>query len=315
MIEFSAVIPTYNRGLVITETLAAIHEQRYPAAEVIVVDDGSSDGTGDIVKSTFPTVKYIRIANVGTGAARKAAAEMATKDWIAFCDDDDIWLPDHLERRAKLIERFPNASFTYSNFRAFGPSARPNYTHFASAPSAYWESAIEIEDGEFFLLKQDAFRYFLRFNSVYPFTTAVRRDFYHEVGGINPRYSRLQPDDIDYLLRSALKTRIAGDSHVTGLHRRHKNQQTGNQVPNLISPARIVADQLKSEMVPPEYREEANQFIISMYKEGFLHAFWNRDFEAMGALVKEHAEIKKDFNILSRYVFSNIARRFGWNGF
>jgi glycosyltransferase involved in cell wall biosynthesis len=315
MIEFSVVIPTYNRSLLIAETLEAIRGQRYQAAEIIVVDDGSTDDTEGVVKRQFPEVKCIRISNVGTGAARAAAAEMATREWIAFCDDDDIWTPDHLERRAKLVERFPEALFTYSNFRAFGSSMVSDYIHFDHAPPEYWNSVISVQDEEFFLLKEDAFRYFLRFNSVYPFTTAIRRDFYRDVGGINPHYSRMQPDDSDFLLRCALKTRIAGDCRVTALYRRHNQQQTANKVANVINPARIAIDALTSGAVPVKYHAEVKEYIVNLYRAGYLAAFYGKDFEMMKITLGESAEIRKDPRLLARYVYAGISNHFGWNGF
>ena len=92
----SVVIPAYQRATLVGQAvLSALLQTPRPPAEVIVVDDGSTDGTGDIAAALGARV--VRQSNGGEGAARNAGILAATCDWVAFLDSDDMWLSDHLQ--------------------------------------------------------------------------------------------------------------------------------------------------------------------------------------------------------------------------
>lgn len=92
----SVVIPAYNAEETIGATLTGVLTQTYPHVEVILVDDGSRDRTGDICRSYGDRVTYVRQDNAGSSEARNVAMKRASGDFIAFCDADDMWLPGYL---------------------------------------------------------------------------------------------------------------------------------------------------------------------------------------------------------------------------
>lgn len=95
--DISVVVPVYNSSKYISQCLRSILNQTYPPQEIIVVDDGSVDNSLDVIRREFgDKVKLIVKANGGASSARNAGIRVARHDWIAFCDSDDIWLPDHL---------------------------------------------------------------------------------------------------------------------------------------------------------------------------------------------------------------------------
>jgi glycosyltransferase involved in cell wall biosynthesis len=96
----SAVVPTFNRIATLRQTLTALAAQDYPDYEIIVVDDGSSDGTGDVVTREFPAVRYVRQPNRGPAAARNVGIRAALGDIVAFTDDDCLPPVDWLSRLA-----------------------------------------------------------------------------------------------------------------------------------------------------------------------------------------------------------------------
>lgn len=107
---FSVVIPLYNKIGEITATLNSVLSQTMPAHEVIVVDDGSTDGSGQRVAAhPDKRIRLIHQANAGAGAARNAGAAAATRDWLAFIDADDVWRREHLATLAGVIQSFPQA--------------------------------------------------------------------------------------------------------------------------------------------------------------------------------------------------------------
>ena len=112
MIKFSVVIPLYNKEKEIANTLNSVLNQSYTADEIIVVDDGSTDGSAKIVESftkKFKEIKLIKQNNMGVSAARNRGIEESKNEYICFIDADDLWKEDFLYEIKKLIEDFPKA--------------------------------------------------------------------------------------------------------------------------------------------------------------------------------------------------------------
>ena len=103
----SVVIPAYNRSGLLTRALDSVRAQTHPAAEVVVVDDGSNDGTGDLVRTRYPQVRLIIQENRGVSAARNRGISESHHPWIAFLDSDDAWLPEKLELQRQELRRNP----------------------------------------------------------------------------------------------------------------------------------------------------------------------------------------------------------------
>jgi len=93
------VIPTFNRGDLVIRALDSVMAQSRPPEEVIVVDDGSTDGSGARIRDTFPSVRVVRQENGGVSSARNRGIGVAGGDFIAFLDSDDEWLPEKLEQQ------------------------------------------------------------------------------------------------------------------------------------------------------------------------------------------------------------------------
>ena len=106
--SISVVIPTYNRAELVLRALRSVLAQTRPAEQVIVVDDGSTDDTGPLVRIQFGSVDYLAQENRGVSAARNRGIEVATGEWIALLDSDDEWLPEKLERQMACLEQEPD---------------------------------------------------------------------------------------------------------------------------------------------------------------------------------------------------------------
>ena len=105
----SVIIPTYNRGWIIKEAIESVLAQDFKDFELIVVDDGSTDNTFDILGSYKKEIHLIRQENQGVSAARNAGVAMASGHFIAFLDSDDLWLPKKLSRQVEFFHSNPNA--------------------------------------------------------------------------------------------------------------------------------------------------------------------------------------------------------------
>ena len=101
----SICIPTYNRKDFLKETLQSVFAQTYKDYEVVIVDDGSTDGTEEMMKSIGRPVRYYWVDHIGQYAARNKLIELAHGKYITFVDSDDLLFPDTIERLIKAIEK------------------------------------------------------------------------------------------------------------------------------------------------------------------------------------------------------------------
>jgi len=115
-IEFSVIVPAYNCATTITATLNSIRSQTYPVSEIIVVNDGSTDQTAELLDRESNIIIIINQNNAGVSAARNIGIKTSRHEYIAFLDADDIWLPDKLQNIVKLIQQHPNAIGYYTYF-------------------------------------------------------------------------------------------------------------------------------------------------------------------------------------------------------
>lgn len=102
-LEISVIIPNYNYGRFLSSTLNSIQGQTLKPYEIIVVDDGSSDMSVNLVRDQFPGVRLLTQRNRGVNAARNHGITLAKGKLIALCDADDLWLPQKLEKQIQLF--------------------------------------------------------------------------------------------------------------------------------------------------------------------------------------------------------------------
>jgi glycosyltransferase involved in cell wall biosynthesis len=115
--EISVVIPLSNKAAEIERTLCSVMGQSVQPREIIVVDDGSTDGSGEIVeRMASPLLRLVRQQNAGVSAARNKAISLASGRWVALLDGDDRWSEDYLLTMAQLIERYPDCGAYGSAF-------------------------------------------------------------------------------------------------------------------------------------------------------------------------------------------------------
>jgi hypothetical protein len=197
----AAVVPTYNRAELLGETLAAVLNQTHRPVEVIVVDDGSpTDATERLVTRLGPPVRYLKVPNGGPSAARNAGVRAASAEWVAFCDDDDLWAPDYLARAAALVAAAPTVNAIFSDLKYVRDGVWDQKGKFADAPPGYWNGD-HVAFGDDRVYLDSFYQRVFRFNPVYPSNTLVRRAVFDHLGGYTAALSRLGPEDWEFTLR------------------------------------------------------------------------------------------------------------------
>lgn len=140
MLKVSVIIPTYNRAELLPETIGSILAQTFRDFEIIVVDDGSTDNTKEVVESfNSPSIRYIYQANLGVSAARTTGIKASSGEYIAFLDSDDIWLPENLELKVKRLDSHPEVALVCSDAYVFDDKTGANLGRFwRDKPFHYW---------------------------------------------------------------------------------------------------------------------------------------------------------------------------------
>ncbi len=204
----SIVIPCYNRGEFIAETIASVLNQSYPHIELIVVDDGSTDNSREIVDSFAEQITILEHpgrVNKGQSAALNLGIRASHGKYIAFLDSDDLFLPDKIEKQVRFLENNPHIGLVYGNGHAIDAEGKVLYPFYSS-------DHYEASDPNRILLDC----YFLL-----PNNSLLKREVLEASGGFDETLRAAQ--DHDLLIRIAEVTNIAYINDFIFLYRRHKN--------------------------------------------------------------------------------------------
>ena len=112
--NISVVIPTYNRRQTIGRSIDSILNQTLFPSEIIVVDDGSTDGTSDYIQSNFPSIRLLQQPNKGVSSARNMGIRSSNSDWVALLDSDDEWFPKKLEKQVMALSQNLDIKFCHT---------------------------------------------------------------------------------------------------------------------------------------------------------------------------------------------------------
>ncbi len=200
---FSVVICTYNRAGLLKRALTSIAAQTFTDYETLIVDDGSEDETEAVALGEFPTFHYHKRPHQGLGRARDFGLRTAKGQWVAFLDDDDEFLPDHLQVRADLIAGDPSLDMLFNGFKTIGSEQVPDL---ANAGKFLHVDSPEIFHGG---------------------TLCVNREKAVAAGGFQPVYGNLYSDDFMQVAKAAnLKMHRVAER--TYLYYRQQNSITGS---------------------------------------------------------------------------------------
>ena len=195
---FAAVIPAYQRETTLRRAIESVLAQTYRPHEMIVVDDGSTDGTQALL-AEFPEVHTIVQEQSGSAAARNRGVHAASSRWIAFLDSDDWWEPDHLERLARAIEVTEGAADFYFADTGMVMHTFDDEVDDGLYVGSLWELASFAPDEPIAFLHDASECVLLPVQPMMLQSSAIRRHAYLEIGGMSSRL-RLRHDTHLFLL-------------------------------------------------------------------------------------------------------------------
>lgn len=210
----SVIMPAYNTACYIREAINSVLDQDYPRKELIVIDDGSTDGTLDVLRSYGDRITLLQQRNQGSAVARNAGLEVARGEFIAFLDSDDIWLPGKLRLQVDHLQRHPEIGMVYSGWAVWKPRADGEFR--LPAIEGGEDAPSIVPDRSGWLYNR------LLFSSIlHTITVVARRDLIARVGNFEPELKRGQ--DYDYWIRASRLTQIHKLDRVLALYRVHGN--------------------------------------------------------------------------------------------
>lgn len=196
--SITLVIPTYNRGDLIAETLDSAIAQSTPFLEIIVVDDGSRDDTAQVLARYTGRVQVITVANGGVQRARNIGVAAARGAFVVLCDSDDLLEPAYVATMHDWLVQHPECDSVYSNFVTFDErSAHPD--KFAGAPGSFFAGAGRT--GAFWHTIPDLYARTLAYQPMFPSGSLIRRSVYNAIGGYDVQFNGVGAEDYEFTLR------------------------------------------------------------------------------------------------------------------
>ena len=191
--KVSVIVPAYDSAKYLAETVHSVLDQSYDNYEVIVVDDGSNDGTLGVARSFEPRIKVLAQPNGGPASARNLAIRNSRGDYIAFLDSDDLWMKDKLEKQIALLEKNSTVGLAYGEALMFAGN----------------NGEIKIKDKIGFTL-EPSFRSLLFGDYIPNSTVVIRRRCIDKVGLLNESRDLIGVEDYEYWMRVAKHFTMVG---------------------------------------------------------------------------------------------------------
>ena len=253
----SAVIPAYNAQSFIARAVSSVLGQTYRPVECIVVDDGSTDGTAEVVRSLGGGVRLVSQANKGVSSARNKGAEVATGSVLAFLDADDVWVPEKLEKQMAVLNDDPTLGLVYSGALEVDERLNPIGRMEPARPSSALRNTLLLEQPSVTGLGS---------------TGLVPVERFRALDGFDERLSTSA--DCDFTCRIASRYAVACIAEPLTLYRRHPSQMSAD-LKLFEHDMRLVFEKLfADDHVPPgvrSLRRRANANLYFILAAGSRH--------------------------------------------
>ncbi len=221
----SVVIPVYNGEKYIEDTLTSLLEQDYQDKEIIIVDDGSTDGTADVVAALvakYPIIRYERIDNSGGPAKpRNIGLNLAQGEVVFLFDADDIALPGKLSSAMAVFKLEPSVGMLSTNFSMVDASAEKT-VRYRMIDDYYTLQGVlgrKIFDAAYFIESSDAFSAIIKTNFIGTSSVAIRKSLLVKIGGFDETLRHI--DDREMWFRAVYATNLAYIETPCHLYRNH----------------------------------------------------------------------------------------------
>lgn len=213
----SVIIPCYNNARHIATSIDSVLSQDYPSLEIIVVNDGSTDNSIEVLNQYADRIKLLTQENQGPAAARNTGIKAARGDYIAFNDGDDIWLPGKINAQIQYLENTPQTGLCYTSWVVWDQT-QPLPEFLANLPKAANTTEL-VADRSGWLYTR-----LLAISAVCTITVMIRADIVRTVGLFNKDYAI--GEDHDYWIRVSRLCQIDKLTGIYAIYRKNPNSTT-----------------------------------------------------------------------------------------
>lgn len=228
------IIPAYNCDRYIAQAVDSVLEQKDCQFEIIVIDDGSTDSTAEVLEQYGDRIRYIKQKNQGVAAARNHGIAIARADLIAFLDADDYFMPGKLASQAAILLNRPDVGMVHSGWQRVDAEGNK------ILDVCPWEQIPELD-----------LTNWLRWKPVLPSAMMFRREWLQYVGGFDPRFP--PAEDTNLVLKLALKgCKTAWLRQITVYYRQHEESAMHKGLPQARSLMAVTNDFFAQPSLPPE---------------------------------------------------------------
>jgi glycosyltransferase involved in cell wall biosynthesis len=273
----SLVIPSYNRAALIGQTIDSALAQSRPFLEIIVVDDGSTDNTAEVLARYGDKVTFVALAHGGVQAARNRGVELARGDYVTLCDSDDLLEPDFVATMLGWLDEHPDYDAVYSNFVTFDNAGNQHPDKFSLAPPGYFRDAQG--EGEFLHTVPDLYLRTVEYQPLFMSGVVLRRKFYLDIGGFNTGFKGVGGEDWEFTLRVVAHGKVCLCKRPLTRIRRHGGNDSADVIYMMSGTADILEYALKAHPVAGQYRAAILKDIDNRRVGVFDAAFAGGNFE------------------------------------
>lgn len=310
----SVVIPTFNRARQVQAALKSALAQTYREFEVIVIDDGSTDGTGEALQEIISLqgnggkrVRYLFQSNQGQSAARNKGTDEARGEWVAFLDSDDVWLPEKLEWQVRALEQFEGKCCACITDARLVDNLGMDTTAFHESRKRYEETfGMETEAAGNLVMCRDPF---------WVSTLLVRTDVVKQVGWFDLHLE--YAEDHDFLFRLSLVTSFCYVNKPLALLDRSKSPEGSKCRPWDKVEVRLRGSQSMFEKwlkldskLPPDVRETIVHSLRQVYSAWTNWYLEHERYEEAQQAVCKAIKYEPTTKLAIKWTLTHVAPRF-----
>jgi glycosyltransferase involved in cell wall biosynthesis len=297
MPKVSVIIPTYNRADFIEDAVESVLCQTYKDFEIIIVDDGSTDSTKDVLQKFYNKIRYIYKNNGGVASARNTGIKHAQGEYIAFLDSDDLWLPERLKFGVRALDADKNIGLFFSDCNRVFNGERASRTYFN-----------DYKPYAGFVFRQLFMQCFIP-----TLTVILRKGCFKKAGMFNEELRSCE--DYDMWLRISACFKIDHTKMPLAILRSHSKSKSRESFPGPILRKVLVKTRINYKNHIKEFSRAAKRRISMVSCSYGWHLMKNGSYgeaiaEALGAL-KEDIFNLHGYKLLFLCFFMKIRKKFG----
>lgn len=309
-VTLTLVIPSFNRADLIVETIKSALDQTHPFAEIIIVDDASTDSTLTELLQFGGKITVIASSKIGVQRARNKGVSAAKTPYVTLCDSDDLLLPDYVEKISTWLLAHAECDSVYSNFCTFDEKKIDN-DKFSSAPSGYFDGSLE--EGEFLSEIPKIYGKTVLFQPLFSSGVTVRKSFYESLGGYDPSFNGIGSEDWEYTLRAVQNGKTSVCLSPLVRIRRHSGNDSNNQIRMLLGEVSVMEHALRNHKEAKNYSESIRYSINKRRVEAFELAFGTKQYDKAASILVSITEKPGNFKFRVKVMLVQLvgSKRFG----